>query len=183
MRPSSAPAPRRCPMRSASNAGPIQQILACGAREPACWWTSIGTAESCSSWRLVCRNGQVDDEGVMLRGLRRIAHQRNSSLSVLMGVNLGHVLRRPDRRSSHLAALSAMGLTTGTGARTAAKVPSGVDLRLIRRPWTSLLTRNGATPAEPFDPRRRTRAPRGRRSGSRSPASLVLGRRGGCAVG
>ncbi len=64
-----------------------------------------------------------DDEGVMLRALRRIADAR-LPLPLQIGVNRGHAFAAevgaPDR-----AAYSAMGDTTNTAARITSKAPSG----------------------------------------------------------
>ena len=64
-----------------------------------------------------------DDEGVMLRALRRIADAR-LPLPLQIGVNRGHAFAAevgaPDR-----AAYSAMGDTTNTAARIASKAPTG----------------------------------------------------------
>ncbi len=92
-------------------------------------------------------NGQVDDEGVMLRALRRIADQR-LPLPVQMGVNRGHVFAA-EIGDRHRAAFSAMGDTTNTAARIAAKAPSG---KIYAHPSTldESLTRYAATPAEPL---------------------------------
>jgi class 3 adenylate cyclase/tetratricopeptide (TPR) repeat protein len=88
-----------------------------------------------------------DDEGRMLRTLRRIA-DADLPLPVQLGVNRGHVFAAEvgiDER----AAYSAMGDTTNTAARIAAKAPPGV---VYARPTVldHSRTRFATTPAGPF---------------------------------
>lgn len=64
-----------------------------------------------------------DDEGVMLRALRR-AIDANLPLSLQAGVNRGHVFAA-EVGTPRRAAFSAMGDTTNTAARIAAKTPVG----------------------------------------------------------
>lgn len=64
-----------------------------------------------------------DDEGVMLRALRRIA-DAGLPLTLQMGVNRGHVFAA-ELGTPRRAAYSAMGDTTNTAARIAGKAPPG----------------------------------------------------------
>jgi class 3 adenylate cyclase/tetratricopeptide (TPR) repeat protein len=64
-----------------------------------------------------------DDEGVMLRALRRIADAK-LPLALQMGVNRGHVFAA-ELGTPRRAAYSAMGDTTNTAARIAGKAPIG----------------------------------------------------------
>lgn len=88
-----------------------------------------------------------DNEGRMLRALRRIADTA-SPLSLQLGVNRGHVfvaeIGIPAR-----AAYSGMGDTTNTAARIMSKAPPG---RLFAHPSVleHSLTRFAVTPAGPF---------------------------------
>jgi len=64
-----------------------------------------------------------DDEGAMLRALRRILDQ-GTPLPLQIGVNRGHVFAA-ELGTTRRAAYSAMGDTTNTAARIAAKAPPG----------------------------------------------------------
>ena len=79
-------------------------------------------------------HGHEDDEGAMLRALRRIA-DADLPLPLQIGVNRGHVFAAELGAASR-AAYSAMGDTTNTAARIASKTPSDRSSR-IRRYWTS----------------------------------------------
>jgi class 3 adenylate cyclase/tetratricopeptide (TPR) repeat protein len=65
-----------------------------------------------------------DDEGVMLRALRRI-NDANLPLPLQTGVNRGHVFAA-EVGARDRAAYSAMGDTTNTAARIASKAPAGL---------------------------------------------------------
>lgn len=88
-----------------------------------------------------------DDEGVMLRALRQIM-DLELPLPLQAGVNRGHVFAAEVGGATR-AAFSAMGDTTNTAARIAAKAPPG---RLFARASTldESLTRFAATPAGPL---------------------------------
>jgi predicted ATPase/class 3 adenylate cyclase len=64
-----------------------------------------------------------DDEGVMLRALRRIA-ETPVPLTLQMGINRGHVFAA-EVGTPNRAAYSAMGDTTNTAARITSKAPAG----------------------------------------------------------
>ena len=65
-----------------------------------------------------------DDEGRMLRALRRVI-DRGTPLPVQLGVNRGHVFAA-EVGTARRAAYSAMGDTTNTAARIMSKAPAGV---------------------------------------------------------
>ena len=68
-------------------------------------------------------HGHEDDEGLMLRAMRRIADSE-MPLPLSIGVNRGHVFVA-EVGTSRRAAYSAMGDTTNTAARIAAQTPPG----------------------------------------------------------
>ena len=88
-----------------------------------------------------------DDEGVMLRALRRIMSM-DLPLVLQAGVNRGHVFAA-EVGDSRRAAFSAMGDTTNTAARIMSKTPIG---KIYAHPETldECLTLYEATPAEPL---------------------------------
>ena len=88
-----------------------------------------------------------DDDGQMLRALRRIAAQ-TVPLPLAMGVNRGHVFVA-EIGTSRRATYSAMGDTTNTAARIAARAPLGTIYAhpsVLEHAWT----RFEATPVGPF---------------------------------
>lgn len=91
--------------------------------------------------------GLEDDEGVMLRALRRIM-DLSLPLPLQAGVSRGHVFAA-EVGSSRRAAYSAMGDTTNTAARIASKTPPG---RIYAQPAVldESLTRFDVTPAGPL---------------------------------
>ena len=91
--------------------------------------------------------GHEDDEGVMLRALRRIADM-DLPFPLQIGVNRGHVFAA-EVGDAHRAGFSAMGDTTNTAARIAANTPFG---KIFAHPATldECLTLYEVTPAEPL---------------------------------
>jgi len=92
-------------------------------------------------------HGLVDDEGVMLRALRRIM-DLSLPLTLQAGVSRGHVFAA-EVGSERRAAYSAMGDTTNTAARIASKTPPG---RIYAQPAVldESLTLFDVTPAGPL---------------------------------
>ena len=91
--------------------------------------------------------GHEDDEGVMLRALKRIA-AHPLPLPLQMGVNRGHVFAA-EVGAPLRAAYSAMGDTTNTAARIAGKTPAG-SIWAHPEVLDECLTLYAVTPSQPM---------------------------------
>ena len=92
-------------------------------------------------------NAHEDDEGVMLRAMRRII-DLDLPLPLQVGVNRGHVFAA-EVGGSRRAAYSAMGDTTNTAARIASKAPHG-SIYAHPAVLDECLTRFAVEPAGPL---------------------------------
>lgn len=95
-----------------------------------------------------------DDEGRMLRALRRLADER-TPLPLQIGVNRGHVFAA-EVGTPRRAAYSAMGDTTNTAARICAKAPPG-EIYAHPAALDHSRTKYAAIPAGPFTFKGKTR--------------------------